>query len=203
MDFSKLKYNPKGTTFKADIVAFNHYEKEIKNNKLDLVKVVAYVSMMYDINSDIHKEHEIYEERKKWAAVEAGMSLKDVWVIAMMGMKIGVVNEIITQFFMIQNNSKFELYITLMESYTQLLRIIRDPISDDDDDKLKSYKIKEELKKQAISAQKDIEEVSKDLFTLHEEVTSIVKESVDKIKKNRRGSTNYVEKMAFEGKETN
>lgn len=197
MDLSGLKYNIKAKDiFKEypELNGFKEWESELKEFKLELNNVMKFIILMYDPKSPLI-ESGPYEGIKIHALKEAAIKT-DVFSKALIDLRCPPANKMISLWFQRLDNAKFELYITLLESYSQLLEVIREPISLDldDDKRLKAFESKGKIKKQAILDEVDISTIRKQLFENHDEVASVVKENVENIRKTRKSMEGDVEK---------
>lgn len=151
--------------------------------------VVSYLSLMYDPKTPLMKIQDL-GLRKKVAAEIAGLKGE---VQLIFNLKSEPFNQALTRWFEIVHNSRFELYITLCEAFAQLLSAIREPVtSEDEDARMKTFKLKGDLQKLAVDRERELSELTAELFKSAPEVV----EKVTRVAKKARRA-GYAEEFAL------
>jgi len=120
LDTSGYLYNPLDSKdIRYLISTHQEFQKEIKIN---LSKVVVYIILMYDLNTELRRVYADYFTRKRQAAIMAGFNINKNgrFVKAIEDMLIGndqVVNNMVVRYAMLFNNPD---YLSLV-AYTEML----------------------------------------------------------------------------------
>lgn len=140
MDTHKFLINPKGKDFPNDMLAMSP-AFNFKIDKVNQRKALAYLTYMYDKESDIRKSGEEYAQRKYRAGIEAGFLVgednkfaKDV-EDAMLGHK-GKFNKALIQYVSMMYDNDYKYLVILEHNYNKKLLEALSSNIDDKDKKL-------------------------------------------------------------------
>lgn len=197
-EFAKMQFNPFCEIVKTYPALKRHAEFKVDYSKLDASlennKVHAYALLVYDKNSPLHLKFTDLEQRKT-AAIELVFSKLDSNLAkSLKGLTLQNFKELVTKIFHIQHEIDFEHYMTLLESFTQMLAAIREPITLTDAARLKAYQIRGQLEEQSKVAKLRLAEARELVFKEDKEVEKVVVAEAQK-KKPKGG---YVENMIEE-----
>lgn len=159
-DYKSMKYNPmevkKGTPLLEafpEIGRFKSFIKLTKNTKLDVNKIVKYITLTYDPKSPAVQNIKDQFKRKNWCALAAGFEYNKEFKFSQEDVDIlncqnDSINDAILDFLTLFDNPDYMLLVLGYEGYYRKLRQYNNEVSDDKKNELELEKTRGELWKQ-------------------------------------------------------